>query len=435
MEVLSAQGVRSPAKRRGSLRPAGSDWQLESRSYGFLWTSEEAHPLRQRMRKEQRQVYDAILSRADNETRRARVGQGKLVAITGLRKRSVRRAIKELVALGVLVKEPQWGKPRLRPDGTPEGGAGRRPRQLATEYVLPRLTASVGAGTLLGVEDGLDVEADPDDDVLEDEEALQAAARTLAGETLLAELRVQQGVLAQRALDLWELAPRVGQMLTGRGMAALIREAEERRIVAAVTAGKPQPVTPFPDTLRTRLEAVGGASCAGDRQRQRQPRAFQEALRARSRWSDTVYALLGAVAALDDVLSQIADDDPRDGDWRKVVGDARMALYLCGQVAVMDETITPLLEAAEASWAPLPKGPPPRSLLRLVSERPAVAPDIARYKPWAPPPLWAQRNGDSAARWLVGRRTWEQAKAAGNEKGMQRLRLAGFQEDWPDPPT
>lgn len=429
--ALTAQGVRSPARRRGSLRRAGSDRQLESGSYGILYTSEQAHPLRQRLRKEQFQVYDALLGRADNRTRLARVGLGKLADITGLPKRSVRRAIKELVALGLVVKSPSWGRPGQR-----EGGAGRRPRQLATEYHLPKLDATVGAGTLLATGDGLDVDADPEGEELEDDEAIQLAARALVVDQRLPELREAADVLAARAGALYALAERQAQMLTGRGIGTLIREAEERRIVSAVAAGRAPPATPFPDTLRARKEAICGATCQGDRQRTRHPAAYQDALRARARWADVVYTLLGAIAALDDVLAQVTAEAPRGGDWRKALADTRMVAYLCDQVGRMAETVEPMLEQAEQSWGRLPKGPPPRTLLRRLTEQPsAVAPALTRYERWAPPRLWAQRNGESPARWLVGRRSWEQAKAAGNDKLLRRLRLAGFEEDWPDPPS
>lgn len=425
---LSALGVRSPAKRRGALRPAGADRQMESRSYGFLATAEEAHPLRQRMRLEQRKVYDALLSRADNQTRLARVGLGKLADITGLKKRSVRRAIRELVALGLVEKDPRWGQPAKH-----DGGDGRRTRQLATEYLLPRLDAQVGAGTLLGLGDGLDVDAEDED--LHDEEAVQRAARALAQQELRQDLDEMRARLRESVEALSELAERVGRMLTGRGLGALRREAEERRVVAAVVAGRTPPASPLPDTPRTRLEAVCGATCQGDRQRFRHPAAFQEALRARSRWADAVTATLGAAVAVEEALAEIDGEAPRSGDWRKAVADARLALYLCERAAGLQATVEPRLIAAEQSWGPLPKGPPPRSLLRLASERPALAPEIARHRPWAPPALWRQKFGDSPPRWLAGRAAWERAQQAGNEKALRRLRRSGFDEGWPDPPT
>lgn len=436
---LHALGVRSPAKRRGSLRPAASDGLLKSKSYGFLHTGDQAHPLVQRLRLEQRKLYDALISRMNNETRIAQVGLGSLRDISGLKKRSVRRARVELAALGLAIPEERWGPPGEHD----RSGGGRRSRHLATRYYLPRLTdpehgALIGWGTLL-VGDGLDVDAEPnaDDEAELDEEAVQEAARALAEGVLREALLAAQADLQARAEALGELAGRVGTMLTGRSLGVLRREAEERRIVAAVVAGREPPSEALKDTLRTRLEAVCGASCQGDPQRQRQPRAYQEALRARGRWSYALRATLGAAVDLGDVLAQIQAELPREGDWRKSVMDARLALYLAQQTATLAAEVEPALEAAEESWGGLPKGPPPRSLLRLTDARPELAPavNLARHKPWEPPALWGQKVGDSPKRWMIAREAWRQAKANNNGKAMARLRRAGFREDWPDPPT
>lgn len=424
--------VRSPARKRGALRPSGADRQMSSGSYGILRVAEIAHPLRQDLKHEQHKVYEVLLARADNTTRLARIGYKKIADIAGIDKRSVRRAIKDLIALGLVERKPNWGKP----------ATGGRTCQLATEYYLPRLDelrpdilfaplaeqrVDETPAVVVDVEEGSE---------LDEYEALQDAARDLVMDQLEPRVQEAQGQLDQVADALLDLAERVGQMFVGRGVSELLREAEERRVVAAVAAGRPPPPTPFPDTLRTRLEAIGGAAPRADRNRFRHPGAFEEALRARARWSDAGYAVLGAVTQCSEFSEQVETGIPREGDWRKAVADARMAIYLCDRARELAAGIEGLLAAAEKNWAPLPKPPPPPSPLRIVRN---TAPNLRRWDqrhgPWKPPEAWTQRNGDSPAHWLVGRQSWDQAKANNNQKLLDRLRAAGFREDWPDPPA
>lgn len=429
--------VRSPARRRASLRPQGSDARMDRRSYGFLFEADLSHPLMQRLREEQRKVYEVLISRADNQTRIARIGYKAIAAICGLPVRSVRRAVKELVALGLTVRRPQWGKT----------ADGKRAGHLANEYYLPRL-AELRPEILFAPLGELRVDEAPPNTTAstpEDRELerahLQGLARELVMDRLQDELRQASADLSSLHDGLHDAAPRVASMMFGRSLQALVREAEERRVVEAVAEGHAPPERPFPDTLRVRLEAVAGGRSARDKNTFRHMVAYQTALEARTAWADATYAALGARRSLDDVLHQVEQRQPRLGDWRRTVADARVALYLVAQVRQLAGGLEAPLAAAEKSWAPLPKPSAPPSPLGWPSARtPASASAEAprwdpRRGPWRPPEAWRERAGDSTSRWAIARQIWEQASRQGNQRLLERMQAAGFRSDWPDPPT
>jgi len=426
---------RSPARRQGRLRPVGSDGQLGSGSYNSLRVSDMAHPLEANLREEQSRVYKAIKGRADMQTQIARVGLGTIAEIATLPShRSVRRARDELVCLGLIERDPRWGK---------ISGNWRRSGHMSPEYFVPDLR-ELRPDILLAPLDPLHVDQAPvDEEVLteDDHDRLQIAARALVVENLAARVRTALEDLEQEQAALWASAPRVGQMLVGRGIELLIREAEVRRVQTALRAGREPPRLPFPDTLRTRLEAVGGAASARDRNRSAEPELYQEALRARTRWVDGARAVLGAITAAFDVLAQIELDQPRAEDWRKTVADTRMALYLTDTAVRLAGQVEAPLVLAEAAWGRLrkPPAPPLPASPEAGADPNGPRPEPGR-NPWWPPKVWVARHQGTDERswpglWRAMRKRFEAAKANRAKKALGKMRKAGFREDWPDPPA
>lgn len=393
--MVAVPGMRRAATNKAKVRT----------SWAKIHTNDLASPLWHRTRGAARHVYLVLLSRADKDTRTCAVGLRTLGGWAAMKVWSVRRALGELVGLGMVEKQRRWG--------IDEEKGWSRAGHLPTLYKLPLLSEL--AGELLGPVKGVDVDAlvhdedGPGPDAVE-KDKIQALARELA-EGLLVDLEKASDSLKTWAELHHKAGVRVAVMLLG------------------AEAGRTLPSDP-----RARLDVVGALHPRGDRRRFRAPESFNAALQSQSTYSHAGHALLSAQATLAGTMAAIKGESPRLGDWRRLVADCRVALWLARRAGELRTQAEGALDIAVGTWGQLSPLPAARPTSTSTKATPVEDPPPAEGEPWRPPRAWCPSTGRTVKTWWSQRRTWEQATKDGVFKVCQKLRAQGFDPGWPDPP-